>query len=102
MGVGASVDVAVMGLVVSLPPARAHLTCRSSHKGPNPSNGTGRLIAGVGDQAVINSCGGQHAHQVETQGPKGRSEAETGPKKQEATKVGRNRQDGPEGVQKAT
>ena len=102
MGVGASVDVAVMGLVVSLPPARAHLTCRSPHKGPDPGNGTGRLVAGMGDQAVIDGCGGQHAHQVEHQSPKGRTEAETGPKEQQAAEVGRNRQDGPEGVQKAT
>ena len=102
MGIGASVDVAVMGLVVGLPPARAHLTCRSAHKGTDPGNGTGRLVAGVGDQAVIDGRGGQHAHQVEPQSPKGRTEAETGPKKQQAAKVGCNGQDGPEGVQKAT
>jgi len=71
-----------MLLVVGRPPVRPHLAGGGSHDRTDPPHRPRCLIAAVGNQAVVDGRGGQHAHQVEGQSPEGGRQAETGGEQQ--------------------
>ena len=55
----------------------------------------------MGDQAVVDRRGGQHAHQIKGHGPEGGGQAQTSGQQQQAAEMGGGDEHGPEAVQGA-
>ena len=102
VGIGCRINVEMMLLVMGLPPARPHLASRSGHDRAEPPHQARCLVAAVGDQTVIDGRGGEHAHQIEPQGPDCCAKPKTGGQKQETAQVGRDDQYGTDAVKQST
>ncbi len=87
MGVAGGVDMAVVPLVVGLPPAGPHLARRGGHHRAQPPHRPGGAVAAMGDQPVVDRRGRQHAQPVQQQGPQGHPQPQAARQQQQAAQM---------------
>ena len=90
VGVRLRIGVAVMLQMMRLPPAGAHLSGRSGQQRAQPPHQPRRLVAAVGQQAVVDGGDRQHAQQIKRKAPEQRRRSEAFQQQQGATQVGQH------------